>query len=232
MEHIERFFIKPGYIARQSGVYFEDSLMTSDGIVHQPDVYVYAGYLARKFDCTHILDIGCGSGHKLAKLHPEFSVIGVDFGVNIDSCRSRYPFGQWLSHDLEKPHGDLLPPEILKRTLVVCSDVIEHLVDPTGLLLTLQHCLEHAPAVILTTPERDLVRGRDNMGPPPNPAHVREWNQSELTQLLENFSFEVAFLGLTCNNDRDLEKKTILAGLHGNRLRKKRTTKKTSFLIQ
>ncbi|HUX62981.1 methyltransferase domain-containing protein [Sulfuricella sp.] len=218
MEHAESFFIKPGYVVRGASVYFEDSLVNCGGIVHQPDVYALAGYLGRKFGCTHILDIGCGRGHKLLKLHPEFKLAGVDSGANIDYCRSHYPFGQWLSLDLEKQHGDLLPREILEKTLVVCSDVIEHLTDPTGLLLALSHCLEYAPAAILTTPERDLVRGLDDIGPPANPAHVREWNRAELLQLLEAFSFKIAFLGLTCNNDHDREKKTILSVLHGNRL--------------
>lgn len=231
MEHAESFFIKPGYVVRGASVYFEDSLVNCGEIVHQPDVYALAGYLGRKFGCTHILDIGCGRGHKLLKLHPEFKLVGVDSGANIDYCSSHYPFGQWLSLDLEKPHGDLLPREILKKTLVVCSDVIERLTNPTGLLRALSHYLEFAPAAILTTPERDLVRGLDDIGPPANPAHVREWNRAELLQLLEAFSFEIAFLGLTCSNDYDREKKTILSVLHGNRLPRREVTASSDFRV-
>ncbi|MFC1791945.1 hypothetical protein ACFL0I_05750, partial [Gemmatimonadota bacterium] len=40
--------------------------------------------------------------------------------------------------------------------------------------------------VLLSTPERDLRRGPDDMGPPGNPAHIREWNQEELRQYLES----------------------------------------------
>lgn len=104
----------------------------------------------------------------------------------------------------------------------MCSDVIEHLSDPTGLLTTLGECLKYAPVAIVTTPERDLVRGMCDMGPPANPAHVREWNQVELLHLLEASSFEVAFIGLTCNNDRDWQKKSILSIIHGNSLRRNR----------
>ena len=224
-------FIKPGYIARQVSAYFEDSLTDHADIVHQPDVYALAAYLGRQFGCTHILDIGCGRALKLIKLYPKFEVVGVDFGSNIDYCRAHYHFGQWLHADLEKHQSQLLAPEILKNTLVVCSDVIEHLVNPSGLLLTLRHCLEHASVAILSTPERDLVRGKNDMGPPANSAHVREWSLPELTRLIEAFSLETAFIGLTCNNNRDLDKKTILAIFHGSRMYRRDTAGSTDFRV-
>lgn len=227
----EGFFIKPGYVARQFGVYFEDSMADSTGIVHQPDVYALAGYLGRRFGCTHILDIGCGRALKLVSLYPEFEVVGVDYGSNIDFCRAHYSFGQWLSQDLEKPLSGLLAPEVLTSTLVVCCDVIEHLVDPSGLLRTLRHCLEHAPVALLSTPERDLVRGVNDIGPPANPAHVREWTLSELTHLIEAFSLDIAFMGLTCNNDRNLEKKTSLSILHGARMPRRDTAVSADFRV-
>jgi glycosyltransferase involved in cell wall biosynthesis len=218
MRQVETFFIKAGYTARVASRYFEDALVSGTGTVHQPDVYTVARHLASQFGCTHILDIGCGRGIKLAMLHPKFKIVGLDFGTNIEYCRNHYPFGMWLSHDLELPYKELLPPDVMEKTLVICSDVVEHLVDPSGLLKMLRHCLEFAPVAIITTPERDLVRGRNDPGPPANSAHVREWNLPEFLQLLEANSFQVAFAGLTYNNDRDWEKKTIISILHGDGL--------------
>lgn len=214
----DTYFIKSGYNPRSGVQYFEDSIFIESGLVHQPDIYALAEYLGKMFNCTHILDIGCGRGLKLSNLHPKFEVAGVDFGTNMKFCRSHYPFGQWIDKNLEDPHFDLLPTHILKSTLVVCSDVIEHLADPTGLLQTLQNCLKHAPIAILSTPERDLVRGIDDFGPPSNPTHVREWNIRELRCLLEANSLHIGFIGLTNNNNIDLEKKTILSILHGQSL--------------
>ena len=225
----ENFFLKPGYISRGACAYFEDSMIATEGIVHQPDVYVFAEYLGRKFGCTHILDIGCGRGYKLVKLHPEFKLVGIDFGANIDYCQKNHSVGQWLAFNLEKPHQAILPPEIMKKTLVVCSDVIEHLYDPTGLLKTLDNCLEYAPVAILSTPERDLVRGYSEMEPPGNPAHVREWNREEFNRLLDTLSFDIVFTGLTCNNDHDWAKKTILSILHGKQIPRRKITVPDNF---
>ncbi|WP_165873441.1 rhamnan synthesis F family protein [Parasulfuritortus cantonensis] len=231
MNSKDNFFIKDGYTARTTANYFEDSLVGTEGVLHQPHVYAFAGYLAKKFACTHILDIGCGRAVKLADLHPDFEIVGVDIGSNIEYCRSHYGFGTWLTLDLETAEGDLLSPEVLQKTVLVCSDVIEHLVDPKPLLGFISRCLDHAPVAILSTPERDLVRGVDDAGPPANTAHVREWNQAELGLLLQDFGFDVAFLGLTCNNNRDWAKKTTLAVLHGRALPPRQVACATDFRV-
>ena len=208
------YCIKAGYQSRLTPEYFEDDQAAGTDIVHQPDVYELAAHLARRLGCTHILDVGCGRGRKLASLHPEFQVIGIDFGSNIGYCRANYSFGDWQTADLEQPQV-FLDAKRLQHTLIVCSDVIEHLKNPEGLLTSLAVALRHAPLAIISTPERDRVRGPHDMGPPANAAHVREWNLDEFSELLSAYGLDIAFHGLTCNNDRDLEKKTILSILHG-----------------
>lgn len=212
------YAIKAGYVHRTTAAYFEDSIASTDGIVHQPDVYPFAAYLARRFGCTHILDIGCGRAQKLIALHPEFQIIGVDHGSNLAYCKRTYPFGTWIEHDLETHLCLGIPDAILNNTVIVCSDVIEHLTHPEGLLQTLSDILGFAPVAIVSTPERDLVRGCADFGPPANKSHVREWNTTEFASLMNRAGVAVGFIGLTNNNDRDLEKKTIVAVLHGERI--------------
>jgi hypothetical protein len=45
--------------------------------------------------------------------------------------------------------------------------------------------------VVLSTPERDLRRGRDHMGPPDNSSHVREWNAAEFSAYLQSRGFVI-----------------------------------------
>ncbi|MDQ1591836.1 MAG: hypothetical protein QOG71_2463 [Pyrinomonadaceae bacterium] len=210
------FFIKPGYTTRAAPEYFHDTLADTRGITHQPDAYPLAAHLAAYYGCRHVIDIGCGLAHKLVELHPRFEVIGVDFGDNLHRCRERYPFGQWIEWDLERDGVIELDPAIVASSVVVCSDVIEHLVDPTGLLANLRALLEHAPAAVLTTPERDLVRGSSHFGPPQNPSHVREWNLAELEMLLRAERLRINFTGLTMDNDHEWQKRTSLAVLERN----------------
>jgi SAM-dependent methyltransferase len=204
------FCIKPGYAARDRPDYFLDVEPDATGRTHQPQVYPLAGYLAERFGCTHIIDLGCGQARKLARLHPRFEIIGVDRGANLEACR-KHPFGTWVESDLGRPGPISVPEELLSRSVIVTADLIEHLVDPRPLLAHLRRWLEAAPVCLLSTPERDLARGPRDGGPPPNPAHVREWNLEELQAFLCSAGLNVAFMGLTCSNDRDLEKNTTLA---------------------
>lgn len=213
---VSNYFIKSGYRVREVPIYFDDVATSRADVVWQPDVYPFAAYLARRFRCSYIIDIGCGSAQKLVKLHPEFQVIGVDFKDNVKYCQKEFPFGQWIEWDIDKPGVVSIQSNILSNSVIICSDVIEHVIHPDFLLENLMACLDYAPVALLSTPERELTRGLRDAGPPMNPSHVREWNQSELECLLRSYDFQVEFIGLTRSNDKDWQKWTSLAVLGNN----------------
>jgi Glycosyltransferases involved in cell wall biogenesis len=214
--HENRYFIKDGYQSQEKCQYFEDFIADANGVVHQPDVYPFVGYLARKFGSQNIVDLGCGRAQKLVALQPEFQTVGVDYGVNIRYCRSHYDSGRWVEWNLENPRPIPLNKSLIRGSVVVCSDVIEHLVEPVTLLKNLRSWLNNASIAVLTTPERDRVRGPEDWGPPANPSHVREWSLVELEHLVQSIGFNILFSGLTTNNSKDLEKKTSLLVLAGD----------------
>ena len=213
---MDDLFLKPGYVSRPVPEYFEDVTPESDGVVWQPETYLYVAHLARRFGCDTVLDLGCGRGLKLAGLHPEFKIVGVDYGGNIDQCRATYPHGEWIDADLEAEIPLPLSPERLARTVIVCADVIEHLRDPRSLLALLRRLMEYAPTAVLTTPERDKVRGVEHAGPPDNSHHVREWNLDELGRLLTAHGLRVAVQDLTLDNARSHQFTTQIAVLAGD----------------
>lgn len=191
------YHIKDGY--RENPVaYFTDNLFVSRGIVFQPDVYTFAEYLAGSGDAAHILDVGCGQADKLADIrsrHEAWGFTGIDYGPNIDYCRATYDWGRWLTVDLEDP-----PLLDYPGSVIICSDVIEHLGDPRPLLGQLREA--EAAAIVLSTPERDLQHGVKHNGPSPNVHHVREWNTTELRAFLEAEGFTIRFHGLTRSSDQ------------------------------
>jgi 2-polyprenyl-3-methyl-5-hydroxy-6-metoxy-1,4-benzoquinol methylase len=170
------YCLKPGYQSRQRPNYFEDTVTEDDGVIWQPDVYPLAAEIARKLDCRRIIDVGCGRAHKLAQLQAEFDTIGIDFGSNLEFCRSHHPNGQWIEANFEQPGGLPLPAQDAANAIVICADVIEHMIRPEALLEKLRPLLEHAAVAVFSTPERDLTWDAGHTGPPPNPCHTREWN--------------------------------------------------------
>jgi hypothetical protein len=138
--------------------------------VRHPDVHLFAAHVARRLQCSHVIELGCGDGKALAKLYPEFKVVGLDEPPIVASCRASYGFmGHWFDWDpnhpdLPAPLTDLLDPlrEILPSSVVVCADVIERAADPDAVLANLHELMEYAPAAIVTTadPDVDAVRAR------------------------------------------------------------------------
>jgi glycosyltransferase involved in cell wall biosynthesis/SAM-dependent methyltransferase len=192
----EPYFLPPGYESRLEPEYFVDDEL---GAVCQPDLYPEMAAVARRLGSRRIIDVGCGTAAKLAELHPEFEIVGIDFGPNIAACRQRYQFGTWIETDLDV--GDGLGYEDVAGAVIVCGDVIEHLVYPERLLRMLRGALDHgASAVFLTTPDRDLFYEPGHLGPPSNSAHVREWSMVELERFLASEQLHGCF-GLTRSND-------------------------------
>ena len=157
--------IRPGYIARDEPRYFEDSIPDEPGVVHQPQIYDFAGYLAERYGCTTIIDIGSGRATKLAPLADRFQIVGIDFGANLEYCRREYDFGQWLEWDLESPEPIPIDETTLESALVVCSDVIEHLRNPGPLWRTSRtgsgghrRCFSRRPSAIGSV--GPTIRGR------------------------------------------------------------------------
>lgn len=205
----DSYFIRDGYRHRPDPEYATD--VDTDGVTWQPDVYPEAARVAERLGASCIVDVGCGGGTKLIALHPRFEVVGIDLpGPNIEACRARLPAGRWVEHDLESELPLPVPDDVLARSVIVSSDVIEHLRRPERLLAKLRSALGVSPAVVLSTPDRERTWGRGHDGPPPNPCHVREWTTDELDALLEHSGFHHRSITLTRSNDRLNEDKTVL----------------------
>lgn len=192
------FCIKDGYVENPGVCYFVDDATATRGIVFQPDVYTFAEWVAETAGIRRIMDIGCGWADKLAGIHQrhaDWDFVALDFGANIEHCRRTYDWGTWLEQDLEQPF-------LIGATgsVIICSDVIEHVADPTNLVRSMR--MSGAEAIVVSTPERDVQYGAQHMGPPPNPCHVREWNGAELAAFLTEEGLTVRHVGLTRGNDR------------------------------
>ena len=130
------------------------------------------------------------------QLYPQFQIIGIVPGADLESYRHQYGFGTWLEENMNLA-GHSLPEDILKRAIVVCKD-LERLTNPHSFLQTLKSWLVRSPVCILTSRDRDL----DGTG---------RWNLTELEHLLRGEGLNLEFAGFTANDDVIHKKTTILA---------------------
>ncbi|SCA63541.1 hypothetical protein SCG7109_AR_00110 [Chlamydiales bacterium SCGC AG-110-M15] len=191
----DNFFLKNGYQSRTSAATVEEEpgdywtkWRVNNAFKYQYYVYQYAAELVRKHEFKSVIDLGCGVPSKLAHfISPLCSDISiVDQATQEPFNKKHYPAFAFYPADLEKDNL-----EIDRRfDLVICSDVIEHLLDPSKLLLTIKRLMKSDGIAVISTPERDFERGEDCLSSP-KPEHVREWNSLEFINFLEHSGFNV-----------------------------------------
>lgn len=187
-----RYRENPPASADAHGTPFWEGGTERNDVRYQTAVYRWAARLARRDGGLRVLDIGCGSGHKLARHVAPVAArcVGVDQGSALAIAREEFPDREWFQADLSEdgPWDELRQ---VNAQLVICSDVIEHLPDPHQLLVRLRSVVAPGGRILLSTPDRSRLEDRDPLGPPHNPRHIREWNEPELRLLVESAGLRV-----------------------------------------
>lgn len=185
----ENYYIKDGYVHRDSYQYFDDTHNTDN---YQNEIYEYAYQLAEKEGYKKILDVGCGSAFKLIKYFGKYNLTGVDEQPTIDFLNKKYKDYtsrgyKWLNLD------SFYNSYQEENDLILSVDVIEHILNPNTLLEKLQTL--KFKKLIISTPDRDLLsklyvypNNYDTQaGPPHNKAHIREWNKEEFIRYISDY---------------------------------------------
>jgi len=170
-----RYGIKKGYRHRKNYRYFDDTSLKDE---YQNEVYQLARFYADKYAYKKIADIGCGSAYKLMKYFPDLDTTGIDVDPTYTFLKKNYPDRTWINADASSKLS-------VNAEIIICADVIEHVLDPDELLRSISNM--QFEWLFLSTPERNMARGWYDYGPPDNEAHVREWNSRELVSYISRY---------------------------------------------
>lgn len=192
----ENFFVKDGYACNHAAVTYESTqsgeywtpTRIRNAAVYQHHVYELAARIARARGSRSGVDIGCGAATKARSfLAPVLEqLVLIDQPTCAGLAATMLPDARFIGADLEVCDVDLPG----KFDLIVCADVLEHLVDPRACLEFARRHLADGGVAVFSTPERDALRGRD-CDRSLHDAHVREWNLDEFRRLLEWAGFAV-----------------------------------------
>jgi len=187
----KKYCIHENYISRNEFVTCEQIGHTDQ---FQDEVYASARKVCVENGYKTVLDIGCGSAYKLVKYFRDKKFVGLDLEPNLTHIKNKYPLYDFRLSDFNNP-----PKESFD--LVICSDVIEHLLEPDDLLRFISQIdFKH---LVISTPERLAIQKLqrsfgwevEENGPPHNLMHVREWSFSELRDYLSKwFDIESHFM--------------------------------------
>lgn len=194
-----QYKIQNAYTPRLNPAHHDDRSYTEQA---QREVYQYcAAFMAAKKLQT-VVDVGCGSGFKLITYLGNFETVGIETEPCVSALKMAYPERTWLLSG-EPERSFLAAIDNYLPDVVLCCDVIEHIVDPDsliGYLLSL-----NASYYIISTPCRFTLCNHAKFaaqyahtwhGPPLNPCHVREWTMSEFVEYLAlSFTVLQSFYG-------------------------------------
>lgn len=109
---------------------------------------------ARKGDA--ILEVGCGGGHVLS-LFKQAKLTGVDVSGEMLAKARRNLAG----YDFELKKGDIADVELADASFdgIVCTEVLEHVVDPEHVLRNIQRLVKPTGRVVITFPNDSLING-------------------------------------------------------------------------
>ena len=178
---MKRYKIKENYLFNLLPTHHNDISYT-DG--SQNEVYEFCKKLLDENGFESVIDVGCGSGYKLIKFFDDKNTIGIETEPCISFLRENYPQKKWIQSG--EPSKSLISSD-LSADIVICSDVIEHMIDPDTLIQFIQSL--NYQYLIISTPDRAVLKnfgGYENsdLGPPINSSHVREWSYEEFESYL------------------------------------------------
>lgn len=187
------------YISNDNPSHHNDVSYTDEG---QRDVYEFCFEFMMQKNLHKIVDVGCGSGYKLINILGCFDTIGIETEPCYSFLLNKYPSRKWLiSGENEKTFKKY--DELAKPDVVICSDVIEHIVNPDTLLDFLLSL--NSKYYIISTPCRYILCNHPKFrnhferswnGPPINPCHVREWTMNEFKEYMKTrFNIVTSYYG-------------------------------------
>lgn len=178
-----QYCIKKNYKANLNPAHHSDENFTDEG---QREVYEFCREFMTTHKLTTVLDIGCGSGYKLMHLLGEFNTVGIETEPCYSHLRNKYPDRKWLLSGKPEQNFVDYADDISNVDVIICSDVIEHIVNPD---LLVDYMLSfNAKYYIVSTPCREILCNHPKFnnayhksinGPPNNKCHVREWTMTE-----------------------------------------------------
>lgn len=191
MAELERYFIKPNYQPNlvqatydgsENPAYWNPERLES-AASFQYDIYVLAARLASARAARAVLDVGSGPPMKLNALFQNggLEIHLVDQPNTALQAARLLPHAKFTAANLETVEIDL----VTRFDIIICADVIEHLINPDFCLSFIRQHLAPNGLLLISTPERDILRGKDCTSCP-HPMHVREWNAGEFRCYLES----------------------------------------------
>jgi ubiquinone/menaquinone biosynthesis C-methylase UbiE len=109
--------------------------------------------LAEVKDADKVIEVGCGAGHILERV-PKGELYGIDISeIQVERAKER--LGN--KAEISKAPGEEIPYDNKYFDKILCSEVIEHVLDPAPLLNEMKRVLKDDGILSLSIPNENLI---------------------------------------------------------------------------
>ncbi len=100
-----------------------------------------------------VIEVGCGAGHILERI-PKGKLYGIDISeIQIERAKERLG----SRAEISKAPGETIPFEDKSFDKILCSEVIEHVLDPAPLLTEMKRVMKDDGILSLSIPNENLI---------------------------------------------------------------------------
>jgi 2-polyprenyl-3-methyl-5-hydroxy-6-metoxy-1,4-benzoquinol methylase len=139
----------------------------------------------------NVLELGCGNGHLSKAIAEQIPGVGKMVAVDFYNEPENLPEKvQFIKQDLENLSLDG------KFDIVILNQVLEHIKNPLGLLLTIKGMLNQHGRILIVVPNRNGFGNEARVYLPEHGKHYFLWDQESLQFSLERIGFACRFYNL------------------------------------
>ena len=187
-EYIENYNEIGKDILKNIGIHGENPFMPDDywSSLENSTLLLIEKYIKKN---DKILDVGVGLGRLMAKINKDVEKFGVDIDIN-QLIKSKDSVNVCLSKAEEMPYIDDL------FDLIVCTDVLEHVIDLNSTIKNIIGCLKPDGKLIIRVPYKENLSSYLEPSYPYKFAHLRNFDENNL-QILFNKIFHMNVLDIS-----------------------------------
>lgn len=136
----------------------------------------------------NVLDVGCAYGYMLSRFPSKFQLYGIDISDHaIREAKKRIPSGIFRVREAEKKFP--FPSRFFD--IVICNDVIEHLVHPSIALKHILTVMKPGAILYLNTPNLGWLRKTFFAGADKKEHHISLQSHTGLFRMLRDTGFTI-----------------------------------------
>ena len=147
-DRLHRSFLPDGFFRKRLNC---SPASPKDGC--SPAVYSFAARIMMMVGCKKIITIDGGNATAFSEENSKFKLIGAEWHPNLKGVTNDFPLAK-IGYPPESQKRLTLTEKGLRNTVIVCSNVVEHLKEINLALLMTQRLLTFSPVCILTVKQK------------------------------------------------------------------------------